>query len=1256
MNFSNQVEVSTSAELEALFNNVDILLWSVKEVQDGVFYYERVNMAFAGAMESVPDEYNGKCINDISSPEEFQQINTSLNRAREDGVYVYQKKIESLGILKTYLIRITYSAFQNGINHYICSGTDISKRIEALNALKDEKSKTQSYLDIVGVMLLILNKDGSVSGINKKGCEILEYPSEDILGKNWFENFISPDISTEINERFKNLMNGGKPSGFYENPVVTRNGILKDILWHSNPIFDEKGKITGLLSSGEDITNIRRVENELKKHNRTLETLHMLSEGISQSVSINDIGESIALSFSANKNLAAGAFYLLENNVLNLIKAFGPRLDIYSTSIKLKLSDFLQTDNLKNKYRKVEKFELDNGSSRCTRINIALSTKNEINGLLSLTLTSEDDYTKEFYNMYALEIGRGIKRKQSEKELIDTKQLLEKITNNIPVFISLVDLKEDRVIYYNKSILKSLGYSEPEIKEIISYSSDDTLSSVYHPDDIKTIKNYSQLFANLRDNETAEIEYRFKHKNGSWQWFRHTGTVFSRDEHGNPLQTINIIENITDRIKSHHELLSTKQLLEKITQNVPVFISLIELEKEKVIYYNKSILSSIGYSENDVSKILQLTPVKYMHDMYHPDDFDIINKYKFAFDNMSDNEIYETEYRYKHKNGSWQWFRHTATIFSRDGDGKPLQTINISQNITEHKNTELMLKQKTEQLLCQQTALLEIVRTDELETGKAFRDISELTSKTLSADRVSIWMYDSNSRTLKCSNIYEPLKKEHYQSDIILQEEFVTYLKGLNREQNIYTPGDGHDPGAMSFDKQFITPYGSVSALIAKIRMKGKLIGIICYETKKAHRVWGMEDQDFAMSVSSLLSLASEVAEKKRAEEELIARNEQVIKQQAALIELSKLKESNIETTFKKITEITSPPLNSDRTSIWLFNHAQSEIECKEMFIPSEAIHSSGIILKSEEFYNYFNAKNSIPFTTHDPENDPRTKEFTQNFLHPFGTIIIIISRLRLKGDVVGMICYESKNPLKTDWTPEEYDFSLSVAGFISMILEASERNKAENAMINSLKEKELLLKEIHHRVKNNLSVISSLLYLQSKNISDRKQAEVFLECQSRVRTMVLVHEKLYQSKDIGRIDYSDYIKSLSEYLIHSFITNDSIVKINIDVKDVYLTLDTAINCGLIINELLSNSLKYAFKDRKEGIIDIKFYNMGENKFYLSIKDDGVGMPSTLNFKETSTLGLQLVTTLVDQLEGSIKLDSSSGTNYEIEFFEKPQN
>ena len=237
--------------------------------------------------------------------------------------------------------------------------------------------------------------------------------------------------------------------------------------------------------------------------------------------------------------------------------------------------------------------------------------------------------------------------------------------------------------------------------------------------------------------------------------------------------------------------------------------------------------------------------------------------------------------------------------------------------------------------------------------------------------------------------------------------------------------------------------------------------------------------------------------------------------------------------------------------------------------------------------------------------------------------------------------------------TPEDYDFAISVSSFIATAIESFERAKAESEIKNSLKEKELLLKEIHHRVKNNLQVITSLLYLQSRNIKDKKQAEVFLECQSRVRTMVLVHEKLYQSADIARIDYSDYIQSLTGYLIHTYLSKDHQVKVDINIKNVFLTLDTAINCGLIINELISNSLKYAFPDKRDGILDIKLETNNSEDYTLTIRDNGIGISQDINIRETKTLGLQLVMILVDQLEGTISLDNSNGAKFTINFSEK---
>jgi len=213
---------------------------------------------------------------------------------------------------------------------------------------------------------------------------------------------------------------------------------------------------------------------------------------------------------------------------------------------------------------------------------------------------------------------------------------------------------------------------------------------------------------------------------------------------------------------------------------------------------------------------------------------------------------------------------------------------------------------------------------------------------------------------------------------------------------------------------------------------------------------------------------------------------------------------------------------------------------------------------------------------------------------------------------------------------------------------EIAERKRIEAQIQSSLQEKEVLLKEIHHRVKNNLQIISSLLSLQSEKINSENPAKTFRESQDRIRSMALIHEKLYQSKDISRVDFAEYVRSLTAYLSRSYVTGPGI-EIAIDIRDVSLGIDIAIPCGLIINELVSNSLKYAFPDGRSGVVRIGLARCG-NEYTLTVSDSGVGLSAGLDFRNTSSLGLQLVNTLVCQLEGTIELDSSHGTMFRITF------
>ncbi len=215
---------------------------------------------------------------------------------------------------------------------------------------------------------------------------------------------------------------------------------------------------------------------------------------------------------------------------------------------------------------------------------------------------------------------------------------------------------------------------------------------------------------------------------------------------------------------------------------------------------------------------------------------------------------------------------------------------------------------------------------------------------------------------------------------------------------------------------------------------------------------------------------------------------------------------------------------------------------------------------------------------------------------------------------------------------------------------ELAERKKIEEKMKISLREKEILLKEIHHRVKNNMQIISSLLCLQSRYIRDPKDLELFMDSENRVRSMALVHEKLYQSKDLTRIDFESYIRELIAHLSHFYNIDLNEITINVDVKNIYLNIEEAIPCAQIINELISNSMKYAFMGKTSGQINISFCKNNTGKHVLIIEDNGIGLPENFNLENSKSLGLQLVTALNGQLKGTIELDKTRGTSFTIIF------
>lgn len=252
-------------------------------------------------------------------------------------------------------------------------------------------------------------------------------------------------------------------------------------------------------------------------------------------------------------------------------------------------------------------------------------------------------------------------------------------------------------------------------------------------------------------------------------------------------------------------------------------------------------------------------------------------------------------------------------------------------------------------------------------------------------------------------------------------------------------------------------------------------------------------------------------------------------------------------------------------------------------------------------------------------------------------------------------VCFENRYICKDgrskwlSWTASPY---LEEGLVYAVARDITESKEQERKIRGSLEEKELLLKEIHHRVKNNMQVVSSLLQLQSGYIKEPEFRAMFAESQDRIKSMALIHEKLYQSRDLTRIDFGEYVRSLVRMIARSYPTKSGNVEMEVRSDPVFLNIDTGVPVGLILNELLSNTYKHAFPGERRGKVQVALLDRSEGGFELRIKDDGIGLPSDFSLNNTQSLGLRLVRILTEQISASLEFEGTQGAEFRLTFRE----
>jgi PAS domain S-box-containing protein len=289
-----------------------------------------------------------------------------------------------------------------------------------------------------------------------------------------------------------------------------------------------------------------------------------------------------------------------------------------------------------------------------------------------------------------------------------------------------------------------------------------------------------------------------------------------------------------------------------------------------------------------------------------------------------------------------------------------------------------------------------------------------------------------------------------------------------------------------------------------------------------------------------------------------------------------------------------------------------------------------------------------------DPKTFTPTVEYYVGLIHPDDRAVIQKAiQESIENDAPYRIQPRIRNENGREWVLEgfgvvERDGNGKPIRFAGTAQDITERKRADELILRSLKEKEVLLKEIHHRVKNNMQVIYSLLNLQAKGIADKTVRAMFEDARNRVNSMALIHERLYQSKDLAHINFKEYLQNLMQSIADTYKRHD--VVLSVDMEPVALDVNIGIPCGLIVNELVSNSLKYAFPEGKKGTIKVGIKRNPEGNHVLFVTDNGVGFPDAVDFRNTPSLGLQLVGVLTGQIHGTIELSKTEGTAFSITF------
>ncbi len=627
-----------------------------------------------------------------------------------------------------------------------------------------------------------------------------------------------------------------------------------------------------------------------------------------------------------------------------------------------------------------------------------------------------------------------------------------------------------------------------------------------------------------------------------------------------------------------------------LVQNSSDIISLIDVSGN-IHYHSPAMRRILGYSGDDFLNQRWFNSI-------HPDDqARFSDKLKAAKDQPG--IPVAIEYRVQQADQDWAWIESVLTNWLDNPDIEAI--VMNSRDTSERKQVEnaLIYQIEFEALLTQLSTQFINLDPDQLDQGviHALQSIQTF----LKIDQAYIYLYDSNHTTLKMTHEWSQagiparLGSKGFEVEV---EAYPWSNRQLDQLQPVVVNGVNSLPAAAAPERQAMLRRQLQSYILVPIAERGHLLGVLGLAAVNSQKNWSSEEISLLMTLGNIFA---STFNQTRAELALRMSEERL----------------------QLVTEATSD-------AIWDWDLQTNATYWSEQLFKFLGLDAQCTQPDFDLFESYLH-----------PEDRLAYELAFQNHLElgqPFDV------EVRMQMENGSYRWFQSQGKVVRDASGEP----IRMVGSLTNI---HDRKRAEELLKQSLQEKVILLKEVHHRVKNNLQIISSLLRLQAGLSSDPSVISAFDDCQNRIQSIAMVHEQLYGNEQLERISLNDYINDLVRNVSHSLNLDYARIKIDINVVDVYVSLSQAIACGLILNELITNALKYAFKDRENGSLWITGRLIGQH-VHLTVQDDGIGLPPSLDLSETDSLGLQLVDDMVAKLDGSLRVDSyqGQGTTFEIKF------